>query len=203
MKKINILNAEDAVRAAVESYKNGSVFIYPTDTIYGFGGDPFNHDTVKKIIDIKGRDAEKKFIMLASSIQTVFNHCQIPNSNVAGLLENIWPNPLTVILKLKPNYREKYFSETAAFRVPKNDFCLALLRELRAPLISTSVNRSGNEPLLTAEEIEKEFSAEVDLLLFQASEDEGAKASTIVDLSDGKIKILREGPIDLKKFLDL
>lgn len=209
-KIINInTNLEQAVEAASGVYRSGGVFVYPTDTIYGFGGDPFNPGAVEAINRIKGRDESKRFIQLVDSIDTLSEYVQLDDNRYRGLLENIWPNPVSVILALKDIYAVRLGTETVAYRIPNERFCSALLSKLKAPLISTSVNRSGNSALNDAGLIAAEFGENIDLLC--SSDTEGkqeqtapaAVASTIIDLtgSDGPV-LIREGSISFSSIME-
>ncbi len=89
--------------------------------------------------------------------------------------------------------------ETAAIRIPQNDFCLKLLKEISRPLISTSVNRSGNDPVNQIEQILSDFSQDVDAIIFNSQPSEKI-SSTIIDLTSEQPRLIREGSI---KFVEL
>jgi L-threonylcarbamoyladenylate synthase len=199
-KLINIEeNPESALILATELFHSGKVFIYPTDTIYGIGGNPFDEFVVKRIADIKERDEKKQFIWLLSDFENVMNYTEIVFENHLEFLQKIWPAPVTVILNL--NERTKKFAnqETAAIRIPQNDFCLKLLKEISRPLISTSVNRSGNDPVNQIEQIISDFSQDVDAIIF-SSQTQEKNSSTILDLTSEQPRLIREGSI---KFVEL
>ena len=199
-KLINIEeNPDSALMLATELFHSGKVFIYPTDTIYGIGGNPFDEFVVKRIADIKGRDEKKQFIWLLSDFENVMNYTEIVFENHLDFLQKIWPAPVTVILNL--NERTKKFAnqETAAIRIPQNDFCLKLLKEISRPLISTSVNRSGNDPVNQIEHISSDFSQDVDAIIF-SSQTQEKTSSTIIDLTSEQPRLIREGSI---KFVEL
>ena len=199
-KLINIEgNPESALILSTELFHSGKVFIYPTDTIYGIGGNPFDEFVVKRIADIKERDEKKQFIWLLSDFENVMNYTEIVFENHLEFLQKIWPAPVTVILNL--NERTKKFAnqETAAIRIPQNDFCLKLLKEISRPLISTSVNRSGNDPVNQIEQIISDFSQDVDAIIF-SSQTQEKTSSTILDLTSEQPRLIREGSI---KFVEL
>jgi len=199
-KTINIEENPDlALMLAVELFHSGKVFIYPTDTIYGLGGNPLDDLVVKRINEIKGRDEKKHFIWLLSDIEKVLNYAEIVNENHLELLHKIWPAPVTVILNLNERTKEVVKQETAAIRIPQNDFCLKLLKEISRPLISTSVNRSGNDPINQIEKIINDFSQDVETIFF-SSQAQGNVYSTIIDLTSEQPKLIREGSI---KFVEL
>lgn len=190
---------EESVEAASKLFLNGSIFIYPTDTIYGFGGNPFNDEVIKKISEVKGKGNWRRYIFLISDIEILKNYVEIKSEKHLDFLLEIWPNPVSVILNLNKHYQEILGLKTGAFRIPNHRFCLRLLSELRMPLISTSVNRTGKEPMNDPSMIIQEFGDEVDAIFF-TSQKSFFEASTLIDLSDQDPKLLREGKM---KFVDL
>jgi L-threonylcarbamoyladenylate synthase len=192
-------NIDTAVDRARKMYLNGSVFIYPTDTIYGFGANPFNEDAVRRIHEIKGRPETKMFILLINNIQNLLKYVEVNEESHMDFLLSIWPDPISVVLKLNKKTSRILGHETAAFRIPNNRFCLKLLSELQMPLVSTSVNRSNQAPLVEYSVIKEEFSSEIEAIFFTEKKSY-FEASTLIDLSDSTPKLLREGKI---KFEDI
>jgi len=203
-KLINIdENIDKAVDFSKKLYLAGSVFIYPTDTIYGFGANPFNEDAVNRIHEIKGRSQSKLFILLINNIQNLLKYVEVNNENHMDFLLSIWPDPISVVLKLNSKTSRILGQETAAFRIPNHRFCLKLLSELQMPLISTSVNRSNQLPMLEYSMIKEEFSSEIEAI-FYTEKKSYFEASTLIDLSDSTPVLIREGKMKfdeiLKKF---
>lgn len=202
---INVdLNLDQAVNTAKKLFLTGGIFIYPTDTIYGFGANPFNEDAKKKIGQVKGRDEWKRYIFLIESVEILQKYVEINNESHLDFLLSLWPNPISVVLKLNSATREILKADTGAFRVPNNRFCLKLLSELKMPLISTSVNRTGNPPMVEPSLIIEEFGNEVDAIFYSENKSY-FEASTIIDLSKGKLEMIREGKFkieDLKKKME-
>jgi len=192
-------NPESALILAAELFHSGKIFIYPTDTIYGIGGNPFDENVVTRIADIKGRNEKKQFIWLLSDFESVMNYTDVIYEVHIGFLQNIWPAPVTVILNLNERTKNIIKQETIAVRIPQNDFCLKLLKEISRPLISTSVNRTGENPLNRIDQIVNNFLQEVDAIFFNAETTE-YKSSTIIDLTSKQPKLIREGSI---KFVEL
>lgn len=193
-------NFDQAVNLAGELFFNGGVFIYPTDTIYGFGGNPFNDEVIRKITRIKGRPDWKRYIHLIGSVEILAKYAEIKSERFYDFLLSIWPNPISVVLKLNEQTRDVFGSDTGAFRIPNNRFCLKLLNEIKMPLISTSVNRSGKEPLNDPHMIMQEFGKEVDAI-FYSSKKSFFEASTVIDLSDDEPKLIREGKIKFAEII--
>ena len=204
----DIINAElintdkkldNAISKAKKYYLEGRIFIYPTDTIYGFGANPFNEEAVKKINQIKERKDSKPYILLVDGIDTLIKYIEIKNEKHLDFLLAIWPNPVSVVLNLNKKTQSILNQATAAFRIPNHRFCLRLLQQLKMPLISTSVNRSNMEPLTEVSLIKDSFISEVDAI-FYTEKKSFITASTLIDLSDSEPVLIREGKI---KFEDL
>ncbi len=192
---------DKAVQQAKKLYLEGSVFIYPTDTIYGFGANPFNGEAVKRIGEIKQREHGKMYILLINSIETLLKYIEIKSENHLDFLLSIWPNPVSVVLSLNSKTSDILGTETAAFRIPNHRFCVKLTSELQMPLISTSVNRSNQPPMVDPSVIVDEFSSETDAI-FYSDKKCYYEASTLIDLSDSVPKLLREGKIKFEDILE-
>lgn len=187
-----------SVEEAVSIFKNGGIFIYPTDTIYGIGGDQLNNNVKRKIINLKKRDETKKFILLAGSTKVIEKYAEI-DSLLLEKLNMIWPAPVSLIFKLKKFYQDEFEQQTAAFRIPNNEFCKKLLDKINSLLISTSVNREGEKPLNNYKKIIENYGSKVDAVFYTLKQSPEV-SSTVIDLTEDKPKLLREGEI---KFMDL
>ncbi|MBK7630750.1 MAG: threonylcarbamoyl-AMP synthase [Ignavibacteriales bacterium] len=192
-------NFEESINIARELFLNGSIFIYPTDTIYGFGGNPFNKKAIKKISDVKGKTNWRRYIFLISDIEMLKSYADVSSERYLDFLLAIWPNPVSVILKLNSKYQELLQSETGAFRIPNHRFCSKLVSELKMPLVSTSVNRTGSEPMNDPSIIIQEFANDVEAI-FYSEKKSFFEASTLIDLSKDEPILIREGKI---KFVEL
>jgi L-threonylcarbamoyladenylate synthase len=111
-------NFDESISIACELFLKGSIFIYPTDTIYGFGGNPFNEMAIKRIGEIKGKVNWRRYIFLISDIEMLKQYADINSEKYLDFLLSIWPNPVSVIIKLNEKYQELLESETGAFRIP-------------------------------------------------------------------------------------
>lgn len=205
VKKAELINIDDDIEEAVNYAKKifleGKIFIYPTDTIYGFGANPFNGDAIDRINEIKRREMGKMFILLISDIQTLQKYVDIKREKHLDFLNAMWPNPISFVLNLNKDTCEILNSPTAAFRIPNNRFCLKFLKEIKMPLISTSVNRNQHQPLNNIDLIEHEFDEEVDAI-FYTGKKSFFTASTLIDLSGKTPKLIREGKIKYEDILE-
>lgn len=188
---------QGAITQAAQIYNEGGVFVYPTDTIYGIGGDPFNINTVKRINEIKGRDESKRFILLVDDLNRLLNYANIVLDKHFDFLHAIWPNPVSVILNLKLDAVKQLGTATAAFRIPHHRFCRTLISEIKKPLISTSANRSGQDPLVERDFINYELGKELDCI-FYSGKKSLTIASTLIDLTNNEPALIREGAVKFK-----
>ena len=137
--KINVdKELNKSVTLAKKLYLEGSIFIYPTDTIYGIGANPFNENAVKKINEIKGREEDKKNILLIYSIENLLEYVSVPSEKYLDFLLAIWPNPVSVVLSLNKKYREILNTSNIAFRIPNHRFCLKLLKDRKSTRLNSS-----------------------------------------------------------------
>ena len=157
-------NIDEAVQKAKKLYLEGTIFIHPTDTIYGFAANPFNEDAVRKIDEIKLRPLGKKYILLINNIDNLLTYTDIHSEKHQDFLLSVWPNPVSVVLKLNKKTAKILETETAAFRIPNNRFCMKFLDAVNMPVISTSVNRIDEKPLFDPILMRDEFGSEVDTI---------------------------------------
>ncbi|MGE5432887.1 MAG: L-threonylcarbamoyladenylate synthase [Syntrophomonadaceae bacterium] len=191
-----------AVRAASEIFRRNGVFAYPTDTIYGLGGNPFSREVVNRIANIKERDEKKKFIFLVQNLNTLFRYSEVELDKHHDFLHKIWPNPISIILNLNEESARLLGQPTAAFRIPHHKFCKILLAEIDRPLISTSINRAGGEPINERDVINYDFGSELDAIFFTEKK-VVAKSSTLIDLTGTAPKLLREGAVKFKDIIEV
>ena len=197
---INIdVDLHAAVNEAAELFHSGDVFIYPTDTVYGFGCNPFDQSALNKISILKARNENKRYIILIDSIEALYNYVKPVSDRYAKFLIKLWPNPVSVILNLNQKTREKLNYKNAAFRIPANNFCITLLKKLDMPLISTSVNVSSEKQLNDYLTIKSNFEDRVSAIFYTNSESD-TDPSAIIDLTKTEPVVIREGKIN---FMDL
>ncbi|MFL6411196.1 MAG: L-threonylcarbamoyladenylate synthase [Nitrososphaeraceae archaeon] len=175
---------------------SGGIIVYPTDTIYGIGCNPYNDSSVQRIFKIKGRNQKKPLPILASSIEDVEKIVSL--DKIGKLLaRKYWPGALTIVSTL----RDKNISikltagkKTIGVRIPNNKCTLMLLKHCKY-LVGTSANRSGEKPPKSASEVMSSSLDDFDALLDGGTVEKGIE-STIVDISDSTSpKVIREGAI--------
>lgn len=176
--------------------------MFPTDTIYGIGCDPYNDQAVERIFAIKGRDEKKPLPVLTFSLEDAEKLVSLGGAGRA-LAERYWPGALTIvapIADMKISRRVTADSGSLAVRVPANKCILSLLTRCRY-IAGTSANLSGQKPLKSAQEVLDSLLDGYDALLDGGRVERGIE-STIIDII-GEPKILREGAIKSKKVLEI
>lgn len=176
---------------------NNKIIAFPTDTVFGVGALIDDEVAIEKIFELKHRDYSKPLAILASSIEDVLPYVQDVSSEVIDLMNKYWPGALTIIFNKKDNVSSKITSgfKTIAFRIPKCEISLDILKQT-GPLATTSVNISGELPLNSYEEIEKNFGNDIDFIVAE-NVVSSCVSSTIIDVTKDKIKVIRQGEIKI------
>jgi len=175
------------INTCLEVLRNGGVILYPTDTVWGLGCDATNEAAVARISAIKGRAADKSFIILLYSPQQLASYTNaVPD--VAYELIEFAENPLTVIFSDAKNLAPNVINAdgSVGIRVVRHAFCETLLQRFKKPITSTSANLSGKATPLFFDEIDPEICAAVDYVVPLEQELHiQKKPSTIVKLGPG------------------
>ena len=183
------------IKQIVECLKQGGVIIYPTDTTYGIGCDIFNRKGIKKIFQIKHRDSRKPFSFICNDLAEISTYAQVSNF-AFKIMKRYLPGPYTFVLdatKIVPDSLSTK-QKTVGVRIPENKICQAIVKELGHPLVTTSANVSGEMTPQDPFDIQQQMGNMVDYVIDGGiSMDE---ASTVINLVDDKIEILRQGSGD-------
>lgn len=188
-----------AVPVAVEHLRRGLVVAHPTETVYGLGSilDPA---ALQRVAALKGRAAEKPFVVLATGLEMIQAIGLSLPSHATRLAERFWPGALTLVLPraLQTVQPERGGPSGVAVRWTSHPGIQALIHALGAPITSTSANRAGLPPARSAGEIVSRWSAETssgDLLVLDGGTLDDLAPSTIVDCSSHSPRVLRGGAI--------
>lgn len=167
----------------------GAVFAYPTDTIWGFGCHPLDPFAVHQILAIKQRPVRKGLILLASDLQYIEPYISTDISDHDRLrLEQVYDQPTTWLVDANPDCPSWLRGEfsTIAIRLTRHSFVRQMCDSIRAPLVSTSANRSGRPPVRNAIQARCQFAGELDFIV-HGFETGGSKASKIKSLETDTI----------------
>lgn len=177
------------IKASAVIIKNGGLAVYPTETVYGLGCDPFNAKAVEKLRQVKaGRT--KPFPILSCSLTYVEAVAEV-SSRTRSIIEKFWPGPLTLVLPRKRSCLNMAFGvASVAVRIPNNKVALELIELSGGFLAGTSANKTGRSPAVTAVEAYEQLRGGVDVILDGGRSRLGV-SSTVVDLTCEKPRVLR------------
>ena len=197
MKRAPILTADEpGIVETADRIRSGGVVVYPTETVYGLGADPFNPVPFERVFSVKGRETEKGLILLIRGRQDLDALvANIPPAAVV-LMDAFWPGPLTLVFPASPSLPEHLpgSTPTIALRTSDAPVSSALLRHVGGPITSTSANRSGRSPARSAREALEDLGSDVDLIL-DGGPSTDPRPSTLIDVSRGIPELLRAGRI--------
>jgi len=187
------------IKKAVDILQKGGIIVYPTDTVYGLGCHLFNKKGIEKIYDIKKRSPKKPLSFICSDLKDISQYARV-SDYAYKTMKRLLPGPYTFILEASRLVPKIIMPkrQTTGIRVPDNPICLALLKELGSPIISTSVKDEKGELLSDPYFIEERFGRVVDMVI------DGGKLmpepSSVINLVDDRIEIIRTGKGDISSF---
>lgn len=174
--------------------KSGGLTVYPTDTLYGLGADPFNDTAVKKVFIAKSRPFDMPLSIAVSDLR-MLESIAVVNNSARQLIEQFLPGPITILLTKKPSISDLLTSgeNQIGIRIPDQPFALRFIR-MTGPLTSTSANLHSSPNPIDVKMAKKDLGESVDIY-FDCGKTKFAAPSTIVDISDDDVKIVRTGII--------
>lgn len=183
-----------------ETLDNGGVIAYVTDTVWGLGALPSSEAGVKKIYEIKKREAKKPLILMSSEVKNLLPYVKPLNEKAKTLIKKHFPGALTLVLEkteLAPDYTTSNF-DTVGIRVPNNkvfqEICECISGKV---LATTSANLSHEPSAKTYEQALLNMEGKVDLIIEDFKEKAKGLESTVALIVNDEIKILRQGAINL------
>jgi len=156
---------KNAIKKATQTILEGGLLVYPTDTIYGFGVDATNADSIKRLNTLKNR--EGPISVIASNNKIVSTWINIPNDEKEFASNKLKPYK-TIIYQVHKNIVNNLIlgpDTTLGIRIPDHPFCKSLSAECKVPITTTSVNRSGELPKKNVGEILDSFQRNIDLII--------------------------------------
>jgi L-threonylcarbamoyladenylate synthase len=192
---------KEGIEKASQIINQGGVVIFPTDTVYGIGCDPYNKASIEKIYKIKSRCITKSVPVLTYSIEMAERIAQF-DQLAKKIVKKFWPGPLTIILKVTDEKIKKSLNleNKIAIRIPDHKCTLELLKKCNY-LVGTSANISGDLPYTNPKECLKkmqDYDVFVDGGMITSNGE-----STIIEIENEKIKIIREGSLTKEEILQL
>ncbi len=186
------------IKEASEILRNGGLVAFPTETVYGLGGDATDKEASRKIYAAKGRPSDNPLIVhIAKFSQLEAISTDLPE-NAKKLADAFWPGPLTMVVNKNEvvPYETTGGLDTVAVRMPNNPIALALIEESGCMIAAPSANTSGRPSPTKASHVYEDLSGKIEAILDGGSVDIGLE-STIVDLTEDVVTILRPGYINM------
>lgn len=192
--KIEDGNEDEVIREAGEILKSGGLVAFPTETVYGLGGDALKEDAARRIYSAKGRPSDNPLIVHIADIGALDElACEIPDS-AYKLADAFWPGPLTMIFKKKDivPYGTTGGLDTVAIRMPSHPVAHRLIKDSGVYIAAPSANLSGRPSPTRAEHVIEDMDGRIDMIIDGGAIEIGIE-STIVDVTCEVPMILRPG----------
>jgi len=180
------------ISRVAQCLKNGGVIAYPTDTTYGIGCSIFNKKGIEQIYRMKARERNKPFSFICSSVSEVSQYARV--NNVAfKYLKKYLPGPYTFVLEATRETPDLLLTrqKTVGIRIPDNRICIDLVLALGNPIITTSANLSGEDPVGDPYAIESTFGSQLDYVI--DGDILNTDVSSVISLVGGAPEVLRAG----------
>lgn len=190
--KINQKELEEAA----EIIRQGGVVVFPTETVYGIGTNGLKENAIKKLYEVKNRPLNKPISLLVSNIEMIKKYTNNITDLEYKIIEKFFPGPLTIVLKKKDNIPNILTSQgdTVGIRMPDSEIARELIDLVGVPIATSSANISGNTSEIDVQSVIKDLGEKVDCYI-DGGKSKIGMGSTVIEVVNGEIKILREGSI--------
>ncbi len=187
------------ITIAAETIKSGGLVAFPTETVYGLGANGFDSIAVARIFKAKNRPEFQALSLMLPDKSFVDKVAVIENEKVTLMIEKFLPGPLTIVLPKKDSVPDIVTGgkKTVGIRIPNNSIALELLSLAETPVAAPSANLYGKPAPTTAEDVAKQLSDSIDIIIDGGKTDLGI-ASTIIEVVNNKFILLRAGGLSVK-----
>lgn len=188
---------DGAIFEIANALKEGKLVVFPTDTVYGIGTNAYDKDACEKIYEVKGRPKYKPLIVLISDISMLKEIVKDISYIEQKLIDTFWPGPLTIKFKKKDGVLPDVVSAGDKYirvRLINESLVHKIIKTSGVPIVAPSANLSGSLTGTKIENIVNELGGKVDYIL-DCGDIESDTVSTIVQVEDEKVLIIREGKI--------
>ena len=201
--KTRIFSKKD-IEEAAQILKAGGLVAFPTETVYGLGGNGLDKEAARKIYAAKGRPSDNPLILHVSKIEEVYPLVESVPEKAKLLMESFWPGPLTLILKKSKIVPLESTGglETVAIRCPDNALTLELIERAGLPVAGPSANLSGSPSPTEASHVYHDLAGRIEGILDDGAVGIGVE-STILDMSTDRPTLLRPGAITLEDLTEV
>lgn len=186
----------EGIFMAAALLRAGEIVAFPTETVYGLGANAFDEQAVAKIFSAKGRPADNPMIVHVCDAKQLKEVVSEVPANAFALIKKFWPGPLTLVLKKSAKIPSNVTAglDTVAVRMPSNKIALALIKECGFPIAAPSANTSGKPSPTTAQHVYDDLKGKIHLIIDGGLCEVGLE-STVLDLTKGRLVILRPGKV--------
>lgn len=190
----------EQIDQAAAFVRRGGVILYPTQTVYGLGGDPRRPETVERIRRLKNRPAGKPMLIITDTWERVEPWITNVSSLHRQLMAQIPPMAVTLLFESAAEELSavRGSAPLLGIRCTGDSFCRAVIQKANCPLISTSANPSGQPAPRTFQEVDQKLLQAVDLAV-DAGHPLTGTSSTVVAVKEGRLKVLREGAVSVEQ----
>jgi tRNA threonylcarbamoyl adenosine modification protein (Sua5/YciO/YrdC/YwlC family) len=181
------------IEKTVDLLRSGSVMIYPTDTVYAYGCDIMQKNSIERIYAIKKLPKNKPLSFIFSDISQLHEYVRNVPDSAFKIMKKVFPGPYTFIFKASKTVPKVAITnqKTIGVRIPDNIIALELVRTLGRPILSAGVNLDDGSYVIEPSLLDKRHRNEIDIII-----DCGPKfpePSTIIDFSENEPKVIRQG----------
>lgn len=191
-------SADKIFSLASDIFEKGGIIAYPTESFYALGVLAADEDAVRKLFELKKRQADKPLPLIVGDMDTLLSIVKMVPDQAGELINTYWPGPLTLLFEANEKIPLLLTGGTGkvAVRIPGESTALDLAKSLKLPITATSANLSASPPAVNAVSVIEYFGNTVDLII-DAGGAPGGRPSTILDVTVTPPRILREGRVIL------
>ncbi|MBI3153543.1 MAG: threonylcarbamoyl-AMP synthase [Chloroflexi bacterium] len=190
-----------SIEEAANALRNGNLVAFPTETVYGLGANADDTEAVARLYEVKQRPREKQIGLLVCSLDGVKLWVQTIPPNAKLLMERFWPGPLTIVL---PGRTDRNVCPTikggneVGLRFPDSKVAQDIVRLAKVPVVATSANISEMPPPINAEQVIRDLSGRIELILDGGVTCLQAPSTVVRVTSANRVEIIRIGVISRK-----
>lgn len=184
--------------SALKALNNHQVIAFPTETVFGLGVFYDDEEAYNLLNKVKNRREDKPYTMMLGDVNDIFKYAGV-NDKYLPIIKKYMPGSLTILVAAQgivPSY-VTHNTGIIGIRIPSNQEALDLLKFIKKPLLVPSANKADQKPALSAQEVKDIFGDEIAVII--PGEISSGEPSTIIDLTQDKIKLVRKGPISLEE----
>ncbi len=195
------IDSEEVRRLASIIIARGGIVAFRTDTFYGLGVNPFDERALRSLNDLKGREAKPILVVISDRAQAE-RFVEAKSALFEILAVHYWPGALTIVEKARRELSIELTANTKTIgvRLPNDEQARDFVRACGGALTATSANIAGQSPARTALEVSHAFSNKLDLIA-DSGEARGGKPSTVIDISKGEARLIREGVVSRRELV--